>query len=128
MNTAAPIYLSARQIIKSLLDLGKKGMTMHDDNIDYTLVFRKASEFALLYSNEIIVDDSHHETVCADGVYYACVPLSFHAKGNKLLNEKLLQSGFCTKMRGGTVCGLRISRVLLWIESGTYEYRKVIFQ
>ena len=96
------------------------------NDIDYTLVFKKAKEFALAYSNEISVDDSHHETVYADGIYYACVPLSFPTKGNKQLKEQLLQSGFCTKMQGGTVRGQRVSRVLLWIETDTYDYH-IIF-
>ena len=94
------------------------------NDIDYTLVFKKAKEFALAYSNEISVDDSYHETVYADGVYYACVSLSFPTKGNKQLKEQLLQSGFCTKMQGGTVRGQRVSRVLLWIESDTYDYHR----
>ena len=47
-------------------------------------------------------------------------------KGNKQLKERLLQSGFCTKMQGGTVRGQRVSRVLLWIESDTYDYHKIL--
>lgn len=88
-------------------------------------LFSKAREFASQYSNDISVDDSHRESAFADGKEFACVPLSFPAKGNKRLMEELLQSGFCTKMQGAAIGGKRICRVLLWIDPETYEFHKV---
>jgi len=98
---------------------------MSADNINYSIVFEKAEQFALSYSKDIYVDESHKETISENGIDYACVPLSFTAKGNRQLLKQIMDSGFCSKMNGQIVNGKRIIKVLLWIDTDTYNYYSV---
>lgn len=95
------------------------------DSIDYALVFQKAKEFALSYSNEIYVDTSHKETIFNNGIHYPCVPLRFPAKGNQELLENIMNSGVCSRMDGRCIDGRRWIGVLLWLEPRTYKYHKI---
>ena len=98
-------------------------MNMHD--FDYTMVFETAKKFALSYSSEIKMDDSHKEAISENGKSYPCVPLSFPAKGNKKLLESLIASGYCSKMDGRMENGKRMVKVLLWIEPDGCHYHKI---
>ena len=99
---------------------------MYNSDFDYTVVFETARKFALSYSSEIQIDDSHQEAIWKNGIRYPCVPLSFPAKGNKELLERLLVSGYCSKMDGRTVNGKRIINVLLWMEADGCHYHRII--
>ena len=95
------------------------------NNFNYEKVYELARNFAKKYSNEIIVEEGTRESVLKDGIEYPCVPLKFIARGNKRLYDKLLESGFCTKMDGKTENGSRIIRVLLWVEQDCINLHKV---
>ena len=97
---------------------------MLDVNTNYDRVFEAARRFAQLFSNDISVDESHKESICVNGVSCPCVPLTFPAKGSRQLLERLMQTGFCSSMKGKTVGGHRMIRVLLWIDPETYSCRK----
>lgn len=98
---------------------------MYNSDFDYTMVFEMARKFALSYSSEIQIDDSHKESIHENGIIYPCVPLSFPAKGNKKLLERLMASGYCSKMDGRIDKGKRIINVLLWIETDSCHYHKI---
>ena len=94
---------------------------MLDNNVRYDAAFERAKLFASGYSDDIAIDESHKEEIMYNGHDLICIPLSFPAKGNKLLFGQLMASGFCTKMDGSIANGRRIIKVLLWIEPETCE-------
>lgn len=98
---------------------------MLDRDTDYMPIFELAEQFAMSYSTEILVNRSHKEEIRKNGKDYACVPLSFPAKGNKVLYNRIMESGYCTRMDGRIVDGKRIINVLLWIDPDTCNYHKV---
>ena len=86
--------------------------------------YELAKVFGEQYSKDITVFEYPQE-ICIEGIDYQLVQLSFPAKGNKLLKEQLLQTGFCTSMDGRIENGKLITNLLLWIETNPIAYHRV---
>lgn len=101
---------------------------MFEKRVNWEKIYFLARNFANEYSKEIIIIDFVQQ-YGSDGYgidVYPCVQLEFPVKGNNDLMQRLLNSGYCTKMDGHVTNGKRIACMLLWFDQNGKKLSKHI--
>lgn len=84
-------------------------------NWNYEKIYKKAEDFAHKYSKDVIVQKDK-QSVLYNNIEYPCVQLSLEKKDNKEIIDRLLESGYCTKMQGKIINNKQIYNLLLWFD------------